>query len=68
MTSDRPLAEALIVEPGSTCLDPSLLRGEVESWRDSDRVDRRVIVRVWGSSRDARSLDFAVEVEGEIVV
>src|SRR5690606_21438560 len=54
--------------PGATCLDPSILRGEVESWRDSDRVDRRVTVRVRGSSSDARSLEFVVEVEGEIMV
>lgn len=67
MASDRSLAEALIVEPGATCLDRATLLADILSWRDTDRVDHRVTIRVRGSDSNAGSLEFVVELDGEIV-
>lgn len=68
MPTDRSLADALVVEPGATCLDRATLLSDLESWRDDPRVDLRVSIRVRGSSGDSRSLEFAVAVGDELVV
>ncbi|MFO7564530.1 MAG: hypothetical protein R6X02_17930 [Enhygromyxa sp.] len=61
ITDDHSLADALIVEPGVTCLDRATLLAHLRSWRDSDRIDRRVSVRVRGSDSNPRVLGFMVE-------
>lgn len=66
--TERNLAEALIVEPGATCLDPARLLANVESWRDDPRVDIRVAIRVRGSDSDPHALEFVVAVADEVAV
>ncbi len=68
MASDRSLDEALVVEPGATCLDRAALLGDLESWRDSPRIDLRVTIHVRGSTSDPRALEFAVMVGEDVVV
>jgi hypothetical protein len=68
MSSDRSLAEALIVEPGATCLDHATLLADIESWRDSSTIDGRVAIRVRGTDNNPRALEFVVELGGELVV
>ncbi len=68
MAEDRPLAAALVVEPGATCLDRAALLDSVLSWRDSDRVDRRVTIGVRGASEDPRALEFEVRVGEDAVI
>lgn len=61
VADDHLLAEALIVEPGATCLDRATLLEHIEGWRDSDRVDRRISIRVQGSASKPRAIEIRVE-------
>ncbi|PRQ07781.1 hypothetical protein [Enhygromyxa salina] len=64
----QSLDDALIVEPGVTCLDRATLLVDLRSWRDQDTLDSRVAIRVIGSSDDPRALSFIVMVGDEIAV
>lgn len=68
MSSARTLDDALSVEPGATCLARRTLLAGVRSWRDTERVDQRVAIRVRGSADDPRALGFVVWVRDEVVV
>ena len=68
MASHRTLGDALAVEPGATCLDRKTLLADLLSWRDAERVDQRVAIRVVGSSKDPRELSFALWIRDELAV
>lgn len=68
MPTDRHLADALIVEPGATCIDHATLVDVLASWRDDPRVDLRVTVRVRGSDSDPLALAFELTVGQEVVI
>jgi hypothetical protein len=68
MAADRSLADALVVEPGATCLERATLLNNLLSWRDSERVDLRVTLRVRGSAVDPLAVMFTVVVGEELVV
>jgi hypothetical protein len=56
----RPLAEALHVHPGATCVDTETLAEQVGTWLASDRVDAGVSVDVEGSADDPRAVAFTM--------
>jgi hypothetical protein len=68
MADDRSLDEAVIIDPGLTCLDRATLLADLASWRDSPRVDLRVGIHVYGSTDDADTVTFEVRVRDEVVV
>jgi hypothetical protein len=68
MREDRTLADALVVEPGATCLARETLLADIRSWRDHDLLDYRIAIRVRGSSDDPRSLEFVVWFGDEVVI
>lgn len=68
MASHRTLGDALVVEPGVTCLDRKSLLADLLSWRESERVDQRVAIRVVGSSKDPRELSFALWIRDALAV
>jgi hypothetical protein len=68
ITPTKTLDAALIVEPGATCLDRSTLLTDLRSWRDHDRIDPRISIRVLGSTEHAHTLGFVVKVGDEIAV
>jgi hypothetical protein len=68
MREDRTLADALTVEPGTTCLEREALLADIRSWRDDDQIDQRIAIRVRGSSDDPHSLAFAVWFGDELVI
>lgn len=65
---DRALADALVIDPGATCLEPQIMLEHVRSWREHDRVDDRVAISVRGSSEDPRALSFSVRLGDEVVI
>lgn len=56
----RPLAEALHVHPGATCVDTATLAEQVGTWLASDQVDAGVSVDVEGSADDPRAVAFTM--------
>jgi hypothetical protein len=68
MRDDRTLSDALTIEPGATCLERAALLEHIRSWREQDRVDQRIAIRVRGSSQDPHSLDFVVWLGDEVVI
>ncbi|HEX7481268.1 MAG TPA: hypothetical protein VF331_25930 [Polyangiales bacterium] len=61
---ERPLAAAMQVEPGATCLDLQRLALRVARWRERDTVDARIRVRVQGDAHSSTQVSFSVTVEG----
>jgi hypothetical protein len=68
MRDVRTLADALMVEPGATCLERETMLAHIRSWRDQDQIDQRIAIRVRGSTDDPRSLAFAVSFGDEVVI
>jgi hypothetical protein len=68
MREDRTLTDALVVEPGATCLERETLLSHIRSWREDDQLDHRMAIRVRGSTEDARSLEFVVWFGDEVVI
>lgn len=62
-----PLAEALVVRPGATCLETERLVGQIRTWFDHERIDARLVVEVVGDADDARKLAFTIR-RGEQVI
>jgi hypothetical protein len=63
----RPLAEALHVEPGATCVTADALADHVRAWLGSDQVDADVWVRVEGSADDPRVVSFTMGRGGRVL-
>lgn len=58
----RPLAEAIEVEAGATCLEREKLVGRVARWLERDAVDARIAVEVRGSASDPSAVKFVIHV------
>lgn len=63
----RPLANAIRVDPGATCLDHGQLVVQVESWLDLDDVDPRIHVVVLGDPARRDVVHFEVTSDGHTV-
>jgi hypothetical protein len=63
----RPVREAIVVEPGATCLGAAALVEQVEAWVGTDRVDSDVVVDVRGSPDHPRDAGFQMLRAGSIV-
>ncbi len=61
----RPLADALEVAPGATCLEHDRLARRVARWLERDQVDERIRVHVLGSSSDADEVAFVISFGGK---
>jgi hypothetical protein len=55
------LADTISLDPGVTCLEGLMLTEHVRKWLGSDRIDRRVRIRVLGSKRSAIKAVFIVD-------
>lgn len=55
----RPLGDALQVEPGASCLDHATLLQHLQSWRSEPELDARIAVLIHGSD-DPRKIGFEV--------
>jgi hypothetical protein len=64
----RTLTEAMLIEPGATCLVPETMVEHVRSWRDHDQVEDGITISVRGSNDNPRSLSFAVRFGDEVVI
>lgn len=56
-----PLADAISLDPGATCLEGLTLIEHVRQWLESDRIDRRIRVSVMGSTRSKHKAVFIVD-------
>jgi hypothetical protein len=61
----RPLAEAVRVEPGASCVTAASLSPQIEAWLGSDRVEAGLTVSVRGSPVDPRDVAFEVRRDGQ---
>jgi hypothetical protein len=68
MQQARTLSDALVVEPGATCLARETMLEHIRSWREAEQVDERIGILVRGSNSDSRSLSFAVRLGDEVVI
>lgn len=68
MREIRTLADALVVEPGATCVERETMVAHIRSWRDQDQIDHRIAIRVRGSSEDPHALGFVVWFGDEVVI
>jgi hypothetical protein len=57
-SSQRPLADAIDVTPGATCVEASTLAEQVGTWLGAETADADVWVRVEGSADDPRVVSF----------
>lgn len=64
LPTQRPLSEAISLDPGATCLDRQALLDDLGSWRDHPTIDERLRVEVRGDPDDPRALGFVVELDG----
>jgi hypothetical protein len=61
----RPLAQAIELDAGATCLEHERLVGRVGRWLERDQVDARIGVRVLGSGREDNAVAFAITLDGQ---
>jgi hypothetical protein len=57
----RPVAEALVLEPGATCLESARLADRVARWLRHDTVDARIRVVVRGDALVKNRVSFTLE-------
>src|SRR6185312_14138067 len=65
--ADRPLRDALVVDPGASCLDRDALLDDVRTWLGSDQVDAGVTIEVRGSPDQPRNVSFRMLRDGQVV-
>ena len=65
--AERPLREAITVEPGATCLDAATLVEQVQSWVGGDTLDADVVVDVHGSPDQPRVVGFRMLRGGQVL-
>ena len=62
---DRPLAEAIDVDPGATCLDQVRLAASVQAWLTRDHVSADVRVHLVGDEHDPNAATFRITRSGK---
>ena len=60
----KPLADAMTVEPGATCLDGARLVEHAELWLERTDVDSGIAVTVEGDAEDRRTVRFVIARDG----
>lgn len=63
----RSLRDAIVVEPGATCLNAATLVDDVASWLGPDVVTTDMVVEVRGSADDPRVVTFRTLREARVV-
>jgi hypothetical protein len=63
---ERPVADAVDVLPGATCLDEQRLEAHVQMWLGSGKVPTVVRVFVQGDARRRQAVEFRIAREGAI--
>jgi len=58
--AQRPLAEAVHVESGATCVTAASLTPQIAAWLGTTQVDAELTVSVSGSASDARDVVFKI--------
>ncbi|MEX1363205.1 MAG: hypothetical protein AB1Z98_08770 [Nannocystaceae bacterium] len=61
------IADALVVEPGATCLEHDRLSEQVVGWLGVDELDPRLTVLVEGDDIEVRSLRFTLLDRGQVL-
>ncbi|MCA9650899.1 MAG: hypothetical protein KC501_13370 [Myxococcales bacterium] len=61
------VADALVVEPGATCLEQDRLTEQVVGWLGADELDPRLTVVVEGDRIEARTLRFTLRDRGRVL-
>ncbi len=64
---ERPLQDAITVEPGATCLDATALIEHVETWLETGTVDADLSVVVRGSPDRPRTVAFQTLRSGRVI-
>lgn len=62
-----PLADALEVHAGATCLERDRLVEQIRTWFDHERIDERLVIEVVGDTTEPRKLAFTLR-RGEQVI
>lgn len=62
-----PLADALVIRGGATCLERERLVAQVSSWIERERVDARLIIEVVGDATNPRRLAFSLRRGDDII-
>ncbi|HWB76265.1 MAG TPA: hypothetical protein VG755_14945 [Nannocystaceae bacterium] len=62
-----PLADALEVRAGATCLERDRLVEQIRTWFDHERIDERLVIEVVGDVTEPRKLAFTLR-RGEQVI
>lgn len=63
--TDQPLAQAIDVSPGATCLEEERLQAQVRTWLGHDRVRADLHVHVQGDDTDPRAVVFRIVLGGK---
>jgi hypothetical protein len=58
--SERPLADAVQVTPGATCLEPRRVAAQTAAWLRRDRIESDIAVRVEENPRDPRAATLVI--------
>ncbi len=64
---DTAVSDALVLEPGATCLEHDRLTEQVVTWLERDELDPRLTVVVEGNSTVVDSLRFTLRDRGEVI-
>jgi len=60
----RPVAEAVTLEPGATCLEAERLTRRIARWLERDQIEQSIRVHVRGDERDSQAVRFSIEAAG----
>lgn len=64
---DHVIADALVVNPGATCLEHDRLSEQIAGWLEHDELDPRLSVVVEGDQEDAKTVRFTLRDEGAVL-
>jgi hypothetical protein len=63
--AEQPLAEALDLDPGATCLEENRLEAEVQTWLGRGQLRSGIHVHVQGDEHDPRAVEFRIVRDGK---
>jgi hypothetical protein len=63
--TEQPLAAAIDVSPGATCLEQGRLQGEVQTWLGRARLRADLHVHVEGDESDPHAIAFRIVIAGQ---
>jgi len=65
VAAEQPLAEALDLDPGATCLEENRLDAEVQTWLGRDRLRSDIHVHIQGDEHNPRAVQFRIVRDGK---